>query len=74
LMVAEAAKGGWAGVAAAASGVEGSVATAEAEAAEAPRVVERGVGARREAVTENLAKTEVVAGVEEAAGEMAGTN
>jgi hypothetical protein len=47
---------------------------AEAEAAEAPRVVERGVGARREAVTENLAKTEVVAGVEEAAGEMAGTN
>jgi hypothetical protein len=25
-------------------------------------------------VTENLAKTEVVAGVEEAAGEMAGTN
>jgi hypothetical protein len=65
-MVAEAAKGGWAGVAAAASGVEGSVATAEAEAAEAPRVVERGVGARRAVGPEKLVFVEVVAGVEEA--------
>ena len=39
---------------------------AEAEVAGATREVEREAGARREAVTENLAKTEVVAGVEEA--------
>jgi hypothetical protein len=73
-MVAEAAKGGWAGVAAAASGVEGSVATAEAEAAEAPRVVERGVGARRAAVQAGLVRKVEVVAVVAAAGEMAGTN
>jgi hypothetical protein len=47
---------------------------AEAEAAEAPRVVERGVGARRAAVQAGLVRKVEVVAVVAAAGEMAGTN